>query len=122
MNDYITLDGKKYHTAANAWDPNEERPMIVRRLLSGGTNVTFGPTTFTGWRGVVMVDVAPATGFGSIDDFRLTYRKRTKLSFTDHYGNTCDVVIDRTVGEKSLSPMWTAVDNVFRINLALLKL
>jgi len=122
MNDYITLDGKKYATAAEAWEPNEDRPMIVRRLMSATTNVTFGPATFTGWRGVILVDVTPQTGFGSIDDMRTTYRKRSALSFTDHYGNTFSVVIDRTVGEKSISPMWTAIDNTFRINTSLIKL
>jgi hypothetical protein len=122
MNDYIILDGYKYHTAAESWEPNEERPMVIRRLMSGSSNVTFGPATFTGWRGTVLVDVTPAAGFGSIDNMRTTYRKRQVLSFTDHYGTVCNVVIDRGVGEKSISPMWTAVDNVFRINLSLVKL
>lgn len=122
MNDYIILDGYKYHTAAENWEPNEERPMVIRRLMSGSSNVTFGPATFTGWRGIVLVDVSPAGGFGSIDNMRTTYRKRQVLDFTDHYGNSCSVVIDRGVGEKSISPMWTAVDNAFRVNLSLVKL
>ena len=122
MNDYIVLDGKQYRTAADAWEPNEERPMVIRRLMSGKSNVTFGPTTFTGWRGVVLVEVGAQAPFGTIDEFRATYRKRDKLVFTDHYGNSYNVVIDRAVNEKSLSPMWTAQDNVFRINLSLLKL
>ena len=122
MNDYIILDDKKYRTAAESWEPNEERPMTIRRLMSGGTNVTFGPATFTGWRGIVLVDVTQSAGYGSVDDMRTTYRKRQALSFTDHYGTACSVVIDRGVGEKSISPMWTAVDNVFRVNLSLVKL
>jgi hypothetical protein len=122
MNDYITLDGKRYRTAAESWEPNEERPLIIRRLMSGNTNVTFGPATFTGWRGVVCVDVTPAANFGSVDDLRATYRKRQSLSFTDHYGTNYTVVIDRAVNEKSLSPVWTAVDNVFRLNMSLVKL
>jgi hypothetical protein len=122
MNSYITLDGKRYHTAADNWEPNEERPLVIRRLLSGSSNVTFGPATFTGWRGVVTVDVGAQAPFGNIDDLRTTYRKRQTLVFVDHYGTSYTVVIDRAVGEKSLSPMWTAVDNVFRINLSLVKL
>jgi hypothetical protein len=122
MNDYITLDGYKYRTAAENWEPNEERPMVIRRLMSGSSNVTFGPATFTGWRGIILVDVTPAAGFGSVDNMRATYRLRSQLGFTDHYGNSYNVVIDRAVGEKSISPMWTAVDNVFRINLSLVKL
>jgi hypothetical protein len=122
MNDYITLDGKRYHTAADSWEPNEERPLTVRRLMSGNTNVTFGPATFTGWRGVVAVEVGAQAPFGNIDDFRATYRKRSALTFMDHYGDDYSVVIDRAVGEKSISPMWTAIDNVFRVNITLVKL
>ena len=122
MNDYIVLDGKRYRTAAEAWEPNEERPMIIRRLMSGGSNVTFGPATFTGWRGVVCVEVGAIAPFGTITDFRTTYRKRSALTFIDHYGTSYNVVIDRAVGEKSISPNWTATDNVFRVNLALIKL
>lgn len=122
MNNYITLDGRQYRTAADSWEPNEERPMVIRRLLSGGSNVTFGPATFTGWRGIVVVEVGAQAPFGAIDEFRATYRKRQALTFIDHYGDTYSVVIDRAVNEKSLSPMWTATDNVFRINLSLVKL
>ena len=123
MNDYIELDGFKYRTAADNWEPNEERPMVIRRLMSGNTNVTFGPATFTGWRGIVLVPTQTAApGFGDVENLRTTYRKRSVLSFADHYGNDFNVVIDRSVGEKSISPMWTAVDNVFRINLSRVKI
>jgi hypothetical protein len=122
MNDYITLDGKQYRTAHETWEPNEERPMTVRRLMSGGTNVTFGPNTFTGWGGTVMADVSAVAPFGTPTDLRTTYKKRSALSFIDHYGNSHSVVIDRRVGEKSISPMHDAPDNTFRMNLALIKL
>ena len=122
MNDFISLDGKRYRCAADQWEPNEERPMVIRRLMSGNSNVTFGPATFTGWRGVVNVEVGAVAPFGTIDDMRATYRKRQALAFIDHYGNNYSVVIDRSVGERSLSPKWTAVDNIFKINLSLVKL
>ena len=121
MNNYITLDGLQFRTAAENWEPTEDRPMIIRRLMSGNSNVTFGPATFTGWRGIVLVDVSPSGDFGSIDDMRSIYRYRGVIEFVDHYGNFYNVVIDRGVGEKSISPMWTATDNVFRINLSLVK-
>jgi hypothetical protein len=122
MNDYIILDGKSYRTAHETWEPNEERPMIVRRLMSSRTSVTFGPATFTGWSGTVMADVGAQAPFGTPADLRATYKKRTSLSFYDHYGTEHLVVIDRRVGEKSISPMHDAPDNTFRMNLALIKL
>jgi hypothetical protein len=121
MNDYIILDGKRYRTGHPEWEPIEDRPMVVKRLLSGATNVTFGPATFTSWSGVIHVDVGAQAPFGTIDDFRATCRKRAVLSFTDHYGNSASVVIDRRVGGRSLSPMWDANDNVWRMNITLLK-
>ena len=121
MNDYIILDSKRYRVAHESWEPNEERPMVVRRLMSGGTTVTFGPATFTGWNGIVMADVGAVAPFGTPADLRTTYKKRTLLSFTDHFGAVHTVVIDRRVGEKSISPKHDASDNTIRMNLALIK-
>jgi hypothetical protein len=122
MNDYIILDGKRYRVAHETFEPNEDRPMMVRRLLSGSTRVTFGPATFTGWSGTLMADVSAVAPFGTPDDLRVTYKKRTSLDFTDFEGNAYTVVIDRRVGEKSLSPKHDAEDNTFRMNMTLLKL
>jgi hypothetical protein len=121
MNDYITLDGKRYRTVHENWAPLEERPMVVRRLLSGRSDVTWGPATFPGWRGQVAVEVGSQAPFGNINDFRASYRKRTALDFIDHYGASYSVVIERSVDERSLSPMWDAPDNVIKVNVTLLK-
>ena len=121
MNDYIELDGKRYRTGHPDWEPIEDRPMTVKRLLSGATNITFGPATFTSWAGIIHADVSASAPFGTIDDLRVTSRKREVLSFTDHYGVSASVVIDRRVGGRSLSPMWDAADNVWRMNITLLK-
>ena len=67
MNDYIILDGKRYRTSHPDWEPTEERPMVVRRLMSGKTNVTFGPATFTGWSGVVTAEVGAVAPYGTPD-------------------------------------------------------
>ncbi len=95
--------------------------MVVRRLLSGRSDVTWGPATFPGWRGQVAVEVGSQAPFGNIDDFRASYRKRAALDFIDHYGSPYSVVIERSVDERSLSPMWDAPDNVIKVNITLLK-
>ena len=69
-----------------------------------------------------MADVGAQAPFGTPADLRTTYKKRTALTFIDHYGATHSVVIDRRVGEKSISPVHDAPDNTFRMNLALIKL
>jgi hypothetical protein len=122
MNDYITLDGKQYGVAHESFEPNEERPMVIRRLMSGGTRVTFGPATFTGWSLTLMADVSAVAPFGTPADLRTTYKKRAALTYVDHFGASHQVVIDRRVPEKSLSPMHDAVDNTIRVPLTLIKL
>lgn len=121
MRDYIILDGKRYRTAHPEWEPVDECPVVVKRLLSGGTNVTFAPTTFISWAGVVTVDVGAQSPFGTIDEFRASIRKRAVLTFVDHFDASHSVVIDRRVGGKSLSPVWDATDNVWRMSVTLLK-
>jgi hypothetical protein len=121
MNDYITLDGKKYHTSTN-WLPSNSRSMTARRLLSGATNVTWGPATYKSWNGNIVVDVTPAAGFGTIADLRAAYETTSALTYVDHYEGIYSVVMDRGVDERSLSPMWTAPDNTINVTVTLIKI
>jgi len=122
MNAYVTLDGNKYSAPHGQWAPSTDRPVVVRRLLSGGTNVTFGPAPIQRWQGQLNASVTPASGFGDIDDLRATVAKLESLSFTDHYGTSYTVVVDRSVGEESLSPVWDSAENKFKVSLTLLEL
>jgi hypothetical protein len=122
MNAYITLDGFKYATIHKQWAPTKERPVVIKKLLSGGRNVTFGPSMTNQWAGVITVPVTPATGYGAISDLRATYAKLTTLTFVDHYGVTYSVVIDRHVGEASLTPVWDAGTNMFQVNITLVQI
>jgi len=122
MNAYITLDGKQYATIHKQWTPTQDRPVVVKKLLSGNRNVTFGPSLSPQWAGTLSVPVTPATGYGSVADLRTTYAKLSTLTFIDHYGVTYTVVIDRHVGEASLTPMWDASTNMFQINITLVQI
>ena len=117
MNNYITLDGKKYHTVHKQWVPLIDRPVVIKKLLSGNRNVTFGPAMKPTWQGLVRAAVTPETGFGSIDDLRTTYYRLSSLSFTDHYGVTSTIVLDRRVNEQSFSPKWDGASNQFEVNI-----
>ncbi len=123
MNDYITLDGKKYRTTHKQWQPIIDRPVVIKKLLSGTRNVTFGPAMKPIWQGAVRaVASSPETGFGDIDDLRTTYEKLESISFTDHYGNNYTVVLDRRVNEASFTPKWDAPSNKFEVNLTVVAL
>ena len=122
MNDYVTLDGKKYPTIHGQWTPSTDRPVVIRRLLSGSTNVTFGPASAKRWRGTLKAAVTPEVGYGSIDDIRTTYEKMESLTFVDHYGNTHSVIIDRAVDEGSNVPKWDSPENKMHIKLTVIKL
>ncbi len=59
MNNYITLDGKKYMTPAKFWQPYVDKPATVRKTLMGATDVTFGPAVTEEWRGQIEGPVTP---------------------------------------------------------------
>jgi hypothetical protein len=122
MNPYIELDGKKYAAIHGQWAPATHRPVVVRRLLSGNTNVTFGPASNKRWQGKLTAAISPGTGYGSINNLRTTYEKLEALTFVDHYGVTHSVIIDRTVNEASNVPMWDSPENKIQVNLTLVKL
>ena len=120
MNDYITLDGKKYTTVHKQWAPFPERPVVLKKLLSGGRNVTFGPSVTNQLQGAILAAGAdPETGFGTINDLRATYAKLTTLSFIDHYGAASTVVIGPKVNENSITPKWDAASNKFQVMVSL---
>ena len=121
MNDYIILDGKRYSAAHEQWTPSVDRPMMKRRLLSGKVVVKFGPNVFRSWRGTINVPVTASAPYGTLADFRTTYALLSSVGFTDHYGTSYTVVIDRTIDERSLSPQWDATENIFKFNISLVK-
>jgi hypothetical protein len=123
MNDYIVLDGKKYHTTHKQWQPMIDRPVVIKKLMSGTRNATFGPAMKPIWQGAVRAVAAnPEEGFGTIDDLRATYYKLQSLAFEDHYGTLYGVVLDRRVNEASFSPKWDGPSNVFEVNLTVVAL
>ncbi len=118
MNDYIVLDGFKYRTTHKQWMPMIDRPVLIKKLLSGARNVTFGPAMKPIWQGAVRAVAAnPEPGFGTIDDLRATYNKLVSVAFSDHYGSAYTVALDRRVNENSFSPQWDAASNLFEVNL-----
>jgi hypothetical protein len=121
MNAYIELDGKRYAAPHGQWTPSKERPVVMRRLLSGNTNVTFGPAVISRWQGTLKAAVTPEAGFGTPDDLRATYEKLTTLAFVDHYGATHNVIIDRSVDESSLTPKWDGAENTMYIKAVLVQ-
>ncbi len=114
MNDYITLDGYKYRTPARNWAPAEHKPASVKTTLLGEVDATYGPTTTYEWRGEIAAPVtSPGTGWGTIADLRLSLKKRSALSFSDHYGvrvRTCTGPFP----ERSLSPSGTAHEHIYK--------
>jgi hypothetical protein len=122
MNSYITLDGKKYRTPAQAWVPIMEKPATERYVLSGAADVTYGPMAPMRWKGEIEGPVTPDDGaWGSITDLRTTVQKTVAVSFTDHYGTGYTVHILGPLFERSLSPMWDSASNKIYIMVELVK-
>ena len=64
----------------------------------------------------------PATGYGTIDDLRATYAKLSTLTFIDHYGTSHTIVMDKRIGEQSLTPKWDSANNYFQVNVNLVEI
>lgn len=120
MNNYITLDTKKYMTKHKGWEPIYDKPGVVRLVLSGSIDVTWGPAVITGWRGLVIGPVtAPGAGWGTIANLRTTIQKTDVVGFTDHYGNSGNVIILGSLREDSKSSMWDSPSNEFTVEVEL---
>lgn len=119
MNDYVTLDTKKYKTSALAWEPLPVVPATLRIALSGDTDTVFGPVALMRWEGEMLAKVTPESGYGSILDLRLSLKKLQSLAFIDHYGASYTVLAQQ-VGERSVTPMWDGALNEFHVGVVLM--
>ena len=125
MNNYITLDGKKYRTPSKYWTPVEDKPATVKMTLNGTVDVTYGPHTFFEWRGQIEGPVTPDdTNWGTIEDLRTTCAKTTSVKFRDHYYPTHSEIDVHVLGpfqERSLSTMWDNASNRIYVTVRIVK-
>jgi len=122
MNNYITLDTKKYATPANNWHCITRKPNTARFTLQGDLDVTYGPAVPVYWEGEIIGPVtARATGWGTIANLRTSLAKQESLNFTDHYGSSYTVHSIGDLQERSLSNKWDDPTNVLYISVKLVK-
>ena len=113
MNNYVTLDGKKYSCPFKEWEPVFEKPVSARFTWAGAADVTFGNGGYKTWSGSIRAQVTPASGFGSVSDIRNTIAKLTTVGFQDHYGDkTYTVAVEQIGPERSISAKWDGASNV----------
>lgn len=112
MNDYISIDSKKYTTLHRNWEESALTPSTSRILLNGGYDSSFGPSTKIVWNGEIRIDASEArAGWGVIADFKTVCKKKDRVTFIDHYGNSYDAHL-KGYKQRSLSPMWDGASNV----------
>lgn len=122
MNNYITLDGKKYKTPSKQWQPVSNKPATVRNTLLGEIDATFGSAAIDEWQGQIEGPVTPTDGtWGAITDLRTSLRKNIQLVMTDHYGVAYDVVVFGPLKEESLMPMWDSPSNIIAVTARIIK-
>jgi hypothetical protein len=120
MNDYITLDGKRYKTTKKSWTPETVTPMQSKDYLNGDLNATFGATSLLMWEGVIIAPSTAPTLFGSIKDIDKTLVKRETVSFTDHHGTTyANVHLIGPFAKHSLFPNWDVAGNPIYVSITI---
>lgn len=118
MNDYITLDGKKYHTNHKNWKYTPDTPRTERILLDGSLDVTYAPVALKRWSGEIVGPITPDdASWGDISSLRVSLAKRQKLTLTDHYGNSFSASFSGPFEERSLSPNWDSPSNVIYVQV-----
>lgn len=123
MNRWITLDGKKYATPAQAWQPLIAKSAQVRYNLDGSTDVTYGPAVPFEWIGQIIGPVTPEdSSWGDIHELKASLGKQETLAFIDHYGDAYNVAIVGPIVAESKSPKWDAPTNEFLVATRLIRI
>lgn len=122
MNDYITLNGKRYKTPSTNWAPVYNKPSTVRYTLLGAADATYGPAMGYEWQGEIEVPYSATAPWGSLSDFQATLALMTSCSFIDHLGTSYTVhVVGPQFRQRSLMSMWDSNSNKFYIPVRLIK-
>ena len=120
MNNYIILDGYKYATVANNWNPIKDKPSTVRYTLSGNLDITYSSASPVSWEGEIAGPVtARDVDWGTIDTLRASLAKKVALDYQDHYGDTYTVHSVAEEKQRSLMPVWDDPNNVIYIQVQL---
>lgn len=124
MNNYITLNSLKYKTRASDWVPVTVVPGTHRALLSGSADVTFGPSTFSEFRGTIIVpeEAGEESEWGDRADITTVIGSRETIIMNDHFGNELNVVVFGEFPQQSVSPMWDAPSNEWYIPVRIIVL
>lgn len=84
MNDYITINSKKYQVLVDSYSRTIEPQKVVESGVLGNTIVSSGPGETNMPGGFVLyIRYTPPTGYGTVEDLRLAAKERV-VSFTDH--------------------------------------
>ena|SRR5271157_2549424 len=122
MNNYITLDGKKYKTPGAVWSPTVTRPTTIRYTLLGPVDATFGAANLCDWVGDIEGPITPTDGtWGSITDLRASLAKLMAINLIDHYGISYTIVCQGGYKETSFMNVWDDPSNHINISVRLTK-
>lgn len=118
FNAYITLDGKQYATLQKDWEPAYTNERSVRHTTLGVADVTFADGDIDTWEGTIVAKYAsPAAGYGTYADLMTSLKKKQKLSFTDHFGTTINVVAIGPFKQRASVPDWSVATFYVKVTL-----
>jgi hypothetical protein len=117
---FVSVDGKKYVTPARAWMPVETKPSQVRITLAGALDTTYGEKCLLEWRGDLMAPYAVTdSSFGTISDLLTSLRKKTQLTFIDHFEVSRSADISGQMARRSITPIWNANSTKWYISVTI---
>jgi hypothetical protein len=121
MNDYITLDGKRYKARFPDFDRLRRKPSRERMTLGGDVDVTYGPAVWILWEGSLIVEVSPgdSVNYGSCDELDATFDKTEAVGYTDHFGTVYTAHVVGVLQRQSLTPVHDGATNrfVYRVRI-----
>lgn len=95
MNNYVTIDGKKYKVVSPYYSKPPDKAITVRPTVDGSVDRVHGPTI---WRYAMVLRVVhanPASGYGTLADLVSSFTEQNDITFIDVDGTSYTAIFEK---------------------------
>jgi len=95
MNNYVTIDGKKYKVVSPNYSVLPEKAITVRQTVGAAVDRVHGPSLTRYLMVLRVVHASPESGYGTLSDLVASYVKQSDITFVNIDGTSYTSIFEK---------------------------